>query len=211
MKYKAIYWVILSPFIKKFLKLHFSKEDYKVIMIKAKDEYISLLAKADDIGEDNPMASNLYFALLFLSFHTFNPNVITEDMLREMIRFVLTDKILLKLMKADLNKERDMKNLRKKMEIAHKWSEENKDKHPETWQFVFDNSHKDGIYYYFTKCPIAKFFKDNNLSHLTHIFCEIDYLNLENRGGRLIRNNTIADGADICDFWILPDKIKNPK
>lgn len=211
MRYKSIYWIILSPFIKKYLKKYFSKSKIKEIMKKSNSEYISLLEKADDIGENNPMASNLYFALLFLSFHTENPDIFTSDMLKEMIRFVLTDEFLLKIMKFDLNKEKDMNKMKKKMDIAYKWSEENKDKHPEAWQFVFDRSHQDGIYYYFTKCPIAKFFNDNNLSHLTHIFCEIDYLNLENRGGKLIRNHTIAEGEDICDFWIVGDKVKNPK
>lgn len=211
MKYKPIFWLIMNPFIKKYLKKYFSKSETKEIMEKSKTEYINLLSKADDIGENNPMATNLYFALLFLSFHTANQNIFSEDMLIEMIRFVLTDSFLLKIMKFDFNKEKDMAKMKKKMDIAYKWSEENKDKHPEAWQFVFDNSHEDGIYYYFTKCPIAKFFKDNNLSHLTHIFCEIDYLNLEIRGGKLIRNHTIADGEEICDFWILPSKLKNPK
>jgi len=50
-----------------------------------------------------------------------------------------------------------------------------------TWKFNFDDSHQDGVYYYFTKCPIAKFFKDNNLEEITPIFCELDHLMIKTR------------------------------
>jgi len=211
MKYKSIYWIVFYPFVNKFLSLHFEKSVVRDILKRAKNEYISLLAKADDIGEDNPMASNLYFALLFLSFHSSSPNLIDEFMMSDMIKFILTSKFILRLMNFDLNNKKHMEALRKRMVRADKWARANKDKYPETWQIVFDDSKRDGVFYYFTKCPIAKFFEDNGFSHLTHIFCETDYLTLSIRGGRLIRNHTIAEDKDYCDFWIVGDKVKDPK
>lgn len=103
------------------------------------------------------------------------------------------------------------KNLLKKMHNNSDWAIKHKNKYPQTWEFNFDDSHRDGCYYYFTKCPIAKFFKENNMEDLTEIFCQMDYINISLRKGRLIRNKTLAKGDDICDFWIVGDKTKNPK
>ena len=65
LKYKPIYWFVMNPFIKKVLKTKYSNEDVEMIVRNAKVEYKKLLNKADDIGTKNPMASNLYFCLLF--------------------------------------------------------------------------------------------------------------------------------------------------
>jgi len=36
-------------------------------MIKAKSEYRATLERVDDIGADNPMASNIYMSFVFLA------------------------------------------------------------------------------------------------------------------------------------------------
>ncbi len=87
MKYKAIYWFILSPFIKSYLNIHFSKSQTKEFTKKAKSFYKDLLAKADDIGEKNPMASNLYFALLLFSFFLPNKANISLDMFKDLMNY----------------------------------------------------------------------------------------------------------------------------
>ena len=63
----------------------------------------------------------------------------------------------------------------------------------------------------FTKCPIAKFFKDNNLEEITPLFCELDHLMIKTRKAKLLRDKTLAQGDDRCDFWIVGDKVQNPK
>lgn len=69
LKYKPIYWFVMNPFVKRALKIKYSDEDVKMIIRNAKAEYRELLNKADDIGAENPMASNLYFCLLFFFFY----------------------------------------------------------------------------------------------------------------------------------------------
>lgn len=69
MKYKAIYWFILSPFIKSYLNIHFSKSQTKEFTKKAKSFYKDLLAKADDIGEKIPWL--VISILLYCYFHSF--------------------------------------------------------------------------------------------------------------------------------------------
>lgn len=203
---------MMTPSIKRALKTKYSKKDVKTIVGNAKTEYRKLLNKADDIGSKNPMASNLYMCLLFFSFmQGSNGKISTED-LKDIMRITLSDPILLKLMgNKDFN---DPKELNKFKEHIHKnsdWAELHRKEYPETWKFNFDDSHQDGFYYYFTKCPIAKFFKDNNLEEITPIFCELDHLTIKTRKAKLLRDKTLANGDDMCDFWIVGDKVKDPK
>ena len=203
---------MMTPFIKRALKTKYSKEDVKMFVRNAKAEYRELLNKVDDIGAKNPMASNFYMCLLFFSFmQGSNGKISTED-LKDIMRITLSDPILLKLMgNKDFN---DPKELNKFKEHIHKnsdWAELHRKEYPETWKFNFDDSHQDGFYYYFTKCPIAKFFKDNNLEEITPIFCELDHLTIKTRKAKLLRDKTLANGDDMCDFWIVGDKVKDPK
>ena len=85
LKYKPIYWLVMNPFIKKVLKTKYSNEDVKMIVRNAKVEYRELLNKADDIGTKNPMASNLYFCLLFFSFMQGSEGKINSENLKEIM------------------------------------------------------------------------------------------------------------------------------
>lgn len=212
MKYKPYYWWLLKPFIKKYLKKYFDKRTIKSIFKKSKIEYKNLLSKADDIGFDNPMASNIYLSLLFVSFLTANRDNFTKEMLEEMMESLFSNLAFIKrFIRFDLNNEKDMNKLKKRILRNSDWEKKNRDKYPETWDFNFENKHKDGCYYYFTKCPINKFFRDNHLEDLTYIFCDTDYISFKMGKGRLIRDCTLANGDDICDFWIVGDKVENPK
>ena len=42
------------------------------------------------------------------------------------------------------------------------------------------------------------------------ICCGIDYITTEYSHGILHRDYTLASGGNICDYWIVPDQIKNP-
>ena len=212
LKYKPIYWFVMNPFVKRALKIKYSDEDVKMIIRNAKAEYRELLNKADDIGAENPMASNLYFCLLFFSFMQGSEGKITSEDLKEIMRITLSDPTLLKLMgKKDYNNQKDLKKFKELMHKNSDWAELHRKEYPETWKFNFDDSHQDGFYYYFTKCPIAKFFKDNNLEEITPIFCELDHLTIKVRKAKLFRDKTLAKGDDMCDFWIVGDKVQNPK
>ncbi len=211
MKYKHSYWILIKPFIGKYLKRHFDKKSIKVIFKNAKAEYKLLLSKAEDIGTNNPMAKNLYLSLLIVSFFIANKNKITKNMLAEMIESIFDSSFIKKLIRFDFNNEKDMMKFKNRMLKNYEWAEKHKDKYPETWDFNFENKHKDGCYYYFTRCPIAKFFKDNNMEDLTHLFCAVDYKTFGIGKGRLIRKQTIANGDGICDFWIVGDKVQNPE
>ncbi|OKL50666.1 hypothetical protein BM477_00495 [Boudabousia marimammalium] len=212
MKYQAKHWLFLAPFVKRALKKRYDAADVKLIMGGAKDEYKKLLEQADNIGEKNPMADNLYFSLLFFSFMKASDGKIGPQELRQLMRDTLSDPILLKLMgNGDFNDPKQLAKFGKKMHDNSDWAEEHREEYPETWKFNFDDSHQDGVYYYFTKCPIAKFFNDQGMGDLAPIFCELDYLTVKTRRAQLLREKTLAQGDDMCDFWIVGDQVQDPK
>lgn len=65
---------------------------------------------------------------------------------------------------------------------------------------------KAGIAYDITLCPLANYFKDQGVPGLTqHAACHLDYCAARELGIDLIRTQTIAEGADFCDFrWNFP-------
>ena len=212
LKYKPIYWFLMTPFIKRALKTKYNNEDVKMIIRNAKVEYKELLQKADDIGAQNPMASNLYSCLLFFSFMQGSKGKISSDDLKDIMRITLSDPIMLKLMgNKDFNNPNELKKFKQHIIKNSEWAELHRKDYPETWKFNFNDSHQDGFYYYFTKCPIAKFFKDNHLEEITPMFCELDHLMIKTRHAKLYRDKTLANGDDMCDFWIVGDKVQNPR
>jgi len=73
-------------------------------------------------------------------------------------------------------------------------------------QFILDNQEA------FNYGAMVEFgLRDNNFEELTPLFCELDHLTIKTRKAKLFRDKTLAKGDDICDFWIVGDKIKNPK
>ena len=67
MKYNGFYfWMFKSP-MKKVLAEKYGREYAADIMKKSKKVYRELVEKADDIGDDNPMAYNELFALAFVA------------------------------------------------------------------------------------------------------------------------------------------------
>ena len=57
-----------------------------------------------------------------------------------------------------------------------------------------------------TLCPFADYFKDQGVPELTqHAACNVDHCAARVLGVDLVRTQTIADGAEYCDFrWIFP-------
>ena len=64
MEYTSKYWNMLTPLIKKSLLKRYGKEETAELLRKTNQIYRDMLRRADDIGKDNPMASNLYEAHL---------------------------------------------------------------------------------------------------------------------------------------------------
>ena len=86
MKYNGFYfWMFKSP-MKKVLAEKYGREYAADIMKKSKKVYRELVEKADDIGDDNPMAYNELFALAFVAPYVASEKKIPPTAVQEMMR-----------------------------------------------------------------------------------------------------------------------------
>lgn len=86
MKYNGFYfWMFQRP-MKKVLAEKYGREYAADIMKKSKKVYRELVEKADDIGDDNPMAYNELFALAFVAPYVASEKKIPPTTVQEMMR-----------------------------------------------------------------------------------------------------------------------------
>lgn len=86
MKYNGFYfWMFKSP-MKNVLTEKYGREYAADIMKKSKKVYRELVEKADDIGDDNPMAYNELFALAFVAPYVASEKKIPPTAVQEMMR-----------------------------------------------------------------------------------------------------------------------------
>jgi len=211
MKYKGIYWRILSPIIKKSIKKRYGREMATMAIKNGKDKYRYLLNRADDLGKGNPMASNAYFAYVFVGAWLGTNKIISPKDMANIMTDVLYD------MKpffaiTNINTKKGSTKWYREMKKYEKWCAGKLDKYPTTWVVNFDESkHRDGTYYFFTKCPICSFCEKEGIAEIMPYLCQTDKIMFELQHGKLYRECTLANGDSMCDYWVYGDKLTNPK
>lgn len=213
MKYKGTYIKLFPLILKKFMKEQYGKEITSKALKKAPAIYRDMLSKCDDIGADNPMAGNIYMCFVFLAIWKAADGKIDTDSYRIVIEKFMESAFISKIMGGkDLNNPEDMQRAKDKFRAMQDWADAHPQYRDKTWDFNFDDTkHKDGSYYHFTRCPIEAFARKNGYLEALPVCCDIDYLSTRASHGVLHRDYTLATGGDICDYWIVPDKIKNPE
>ena len=89
MKYNGFYfWMFKAP-MKQVLAEKYGKQYAAEIMKKSHKVYKELVAQADDIGDDNPMAYNELFALAFVAPYVASEKKIPPETVQEMMRRLL--------------------------------------------------------------------------------------------------------------------------
>lgn len=213
MEYTNKYWNMLMPFIKKSLNKRYGKAYTKALIPKADAEYRDMLNRSDDIGKDNPMASNTYECLVFLAIWKAADGKISVEDLRAISKDVLFAPIM-KVMGIliNANKASGIKQIQKMMERDAKWLDEHPQYKKYSWDFHFDEKkHKDGFYYYFTQCPLNTFARREGYLEVLPVMCDIDHITASLMHAKLNRKYTLASGGKVCDYWFVGDKMKNPK
>ena len=89
MKYNDFYFWMFKGSMKKVLAEKYGKAYAAQIMKKSKKVYRELVEKADDIGDDNPMAYNELFALAFVAPYVASEKKIPPETVQEMMRRAL--------------------------------------------------------------------------------------------------------------------------
>ncbi|SDI00024.1 L-2-amino-thiazoline-4-carboxylic acid hydrolase [Pseudobutyrivibrio sp. 49] len=212
MKYTGKYYMVLSLFLRRHLIEQFGKEVTNKALKGAKPIYKEMLEKCEDIGYDNPMASNIYMCFVFLAIWKAADGAIDYEGYRKVIKdFMTTPPVSKFLGSGDLNNPITLKKGDERMHKMQEWADEHPEYKDKTWDFNFENKHKDGIYYHFTRCPLNDFARKNGFLEILPLCCEIDHYMTEAKHGVLHRDYTLATGGSICDYWIVPDKIANPQ
>ena len=213
MKYTGKYWIMLAPLVRRSLKWHYEKGFAEQVMKKAKPIYRDLLNRMDDIGADNPMASNVYTSFVFIAVWKAAEGKITVKALREISKEVMQFKPLkLTGLFLNANQKKGIESIKNTMLKNAQWLEEHPQYQKYSWDFNFDESkHKDVYYYHFTQCPLNTFARREGLLDVLQVMCDVDYLSAGLMHAKLYREHTLASGGKICDYWFVGDKIKNPK
>lgn len=86
MKYSGFYYWMFAGTMKKVLAEKYGRQYAAEIMKKSKTAYRELVEKADDIGDDNPMAYNELFALAFVAPYVASEKKIPPKTVQEMMR-----------------------------------------------------------------------------------------------------------------------------
>ena len=211
MKYKSFYFKFLTFFLKKPMVRKFGEKETRESLKRAKPLYREMIEKTEDIGQDNPMAGNIYMGYVFMAIcraGNFTPddfNDVTADFMNGRIIKKFTSGL-------NLNKTEDLNKFCCLMHKMQAWANAHPEYKDKTWDFNFDETlHKDGFYYYFTRCPMNKFARENGYLDVLPVACNTDYLSFAARKGVLHREQTLASGGDICDYWIVGDQNKNPR
>lgn len=207
MKYNGFYfWLFRRP-MKQVLRENYGKAYADEIIKKSRKTYRKLVAEADDIGNDNPMAYNELFALVFVSPYVASQKKIPPAIVQEMMRRSLYH-IKWYFSRTDLNTDRGKRENKKNIVKYVKWYTPEKEKrYPTSFKVDFVGQPCEGACYYrITRCPICAYAKKLGVDELMPLFCELDNVMITLQHGVLYRSKTLADGGGYCDYYITGDK-----
>lgn len=211
MRYRGIYWTLFAPTIRRSIARRYGAKLAERSIRQGKVEYKGLLARADELGPGNPMATNAYFAYVFAAAWLGGGKRLSPEEMGEVMTDVLASPLLRTVFgMTDLN--RTPKKWYRDMKKYEAWYEKHGADHPVNWVVNFDEGkHSEGSYYYFTRCPICEFCEREGIGELMPALCATDEVMFRLQHGRLHREHTIANGDGVCDYWIVGDKTPETK
>lgn len=207
MKYNGIYFALFRGTMQAVLAEHYGKSFARDTMKKARKVYKELVAGADDIGADNPMAYNELFALAFVSPYLASGKRITPQIAQEMMRRSLYH-VKFYFGMVNLNTPRGKRANQKSIMQYVKWyTPEREKRYPSSFKVDFVGKPYEGACYYrITRCPICAYCKKLGVEELMPLFCELDNVMIAMQHGVLYRQQTLAAGGSFCDYWIVGDR-----
>lgn len=211
---KSIYWNVIAPIARGAIRRRWGYELGKLAYEQGRVAYRRLLAAAPDFGEDNPMLPTFYQSMVFVALWQGAGGQLSVEDLRLVTEDVLTMKplALVGLVRNANRSEKALSGVLDDMHANEAWAAENEGSYEAAWRISFAlHEHEQGITYDFTRCPIAEFCKAQGIEEVTPVMCDIDNLTTRLIHARLIRNHTLAEGAPSCDYWIVPDKLEDPR
>ena len=209
MKYNGFYFWLFSSSMRKVLEEKYDRTYAKEIMNKSKEVYRRLVAEADDIGDDNPMAYNELFALTFVSPYIASEKKIPPETVQEMMRRALYH-VKWYFGMTDLNTAKGKAENKKNVMKYIKWYTPEKEAlYPTSFKVdLVGQPYEGACYYRITRCPICLYCKKLGVEELMPLFCELDNVMITLQHGVLHREHTLADGGAYCDYFITGNEEK---
>lgn len=211
MKYNGFYFALFCGTMKKVLAEHYGREFAQDTMKKARKVYKTLVAEADDIGDDNPMAYNELFALAFVAPYLACGKRITPEIAQEMMRRSLYHvKFYFGMVNLNTSKGK-LANQKSILNYVKWYTPEREKQYPGSFKVDFvGKPYEDACYYRITRCPICTYCKKLGVEELMPLFCELDEVMIGLQHGILHRQQTLASGGDCCDYFITGDREGEP-
>ena len=203
---------IVEEVLQRYLKKHFPDRKDKIVK-KAHELFPELMKTAPDLGgKENDLAYNMDLFILFIAYYEASDHLIDGEAFDEIFedlyqtlkpfgfllncnnRFILN--ILRKYLYSSYQKYADKADQKKE---NGEWLD--------TWGMIVNPDNVDeGLAFTLVGCPLAEYAKKNGYSHLMPHLCSLDHVYAKLMHTKLIRSHTVAQGADSCDYWYVPDK-----
>ncbi|MCR5237429.1 MAG: L-2-amino-thiazoline-4-carboxylic acid hydrolase [Lachnospiraceae bacterium] len=163
---------------------------------KIRKEYREIVERTPALDKGNSLTSTLYIGCYLVAFHKAAPDVIDEKCFEGLIE-CLCDEMMHR------EKENDSafseKNIKSREEAA---------KRSQTsvcemdWKSTFRRIDKDNYEFTYSKCGLCELGKREGCFYLIKYLCMTDYISFDKGGAKLIRNHTLANGDEYCDFHV---------
>ena len=211
---KMKYWRLIAPIAKRSISKRWGSKVAKRARKRGKSFYRDLLLCAPDLGKGNPMLPTFCESMAFVALWLGAGGAIKADEMRLVTADVLSF-MPLKAVGVARNANRGPNAINfqlKGMKAAEKWARKHEGEFESAWRVSFyEDLHEDGIYFEYTRCPIAEYCHELGIDNITPVLCEIDYLMVKLIHAQLYRECTIANGDPVCDYWIVGDEVTDPR
>ena len=163
---------------------------------KIKKEYKEMIKRTPGLAKGNDLVVNLYIGCYLLAFYKAEPYVVTEQVFEGMIKALCAEMIR-------REKENDSAFSEKTISMREKVAVESQSSNYEMdWRSTFSRKGDNCYEFTYTKCGLCELGRREGCFHLIKYLCMTDYISFDKAGAKLIRNHTIANGDNYCDFHV---------
>lgn len=198
---------------KRYASKYFPGEE-KEMLTKANKIYDEFKREAPDIGGGkNMLAGNLDMALAFFAFHEASDKRVTGKDVEEIAGWMFS-KLSFASKLIDFNKPWVAKLMYKVYVPYVKKVEKYKAKGEwgNTWGVKLNpENYSEGCSFHLIGCPLVDFAKKHGYMEMMPYMCATDHMSANLMNAKLLRNHTVAEGADSCDYWYVGNRSKATK
>lgn len=202
--------LVVKGFAMRYLKKKYDKGETKFRWNRTIEIYKGFVEEVPDIGgKKNPMSVNLYMGLAVFALYEAVDKKITPEELKTLINEYVPKRIPVVSSIFDFNKSGTKKLMQGKYDKYKPLFDEkfNNGEWGNNWRIELNPHNRNkGVAFDLVGCPIADFAKEHGYLHLMPSVCSLDYLTASLMHAKLLREHTVAEGFESCDYWYIGDK-----